>query len=266
MALFRRRSRAEGDASVEDQAPHDAAQDEATDGTGEAAGTDAAAGYDRAGGPFDLTEVDLADATLTRIDLGSLRIPGLPGLGVQVEADRASNEVVAVTVVGDGAAVQLQAFAAPRTDGVWDDIRAEMVRDIGATAGARVREVDDGPFGPELRAVLPGRSPEGAAVSQPVRFVGVDGPRWFLRAVFLGRAAVQPDPDDDLHRVVRQTIVVRGPEAMAPRDPLALRLPTEATDEADEADADAAGAQDAPDERFSSLDPFHRGPEITEVR
>ena len=263
MALFRRRSRSEGDASVEDQVPADGAQDEVLDGAADDTQGEAAVGYDRAAGPFDVTEADLADTSLTRIDLGSLRIPGLPGLGVQVEADRATNEVVAVTVVGEGAAVQLQAFAAPRTDGVWDDIRAEMLRDIGATAGARVREVDDGPFGPELSAVLPGRSPEGGAISQPVRFVGIDGPRWFLRAVFLGRAAVQPDPDDDLHLVVRQTIVVRGPEAMAPRDPLPLRLPTEAAQEAGD---DEAGEDDAADEWFTSLDPFDRGPEITEVR
>ena len=104
MALFRRRSRSEGDASVADQVPADGAQDEVLDQAADDARDDATVSYDRAGGPFDLTEADLADTSLTRIDLGSLRIPGLPGLGVQVEADRASNEVVAVTVVGDGAA------------------------------------------------------------------------------------------------------------------------------------------------------------------
>jgi hypothetical protein len=160
----------------------------------------------------------------------------------------------------------------------------------------------DGPFGPEVRAILPGRTPDGQQVLQALRFTGVDGPRWFLRVVFLGRAAVEPDPDDVLHALVRQTIVVRGTEAMAPRDPLPLRLPEQppagmaeagdlpgggadddAEDDADEAtpeglatDGDAdADAEDLPDEdaaddgtpsRFAGIDPFARGPEITEIR
>ena len=132
----------------------------------------------------------------------------------------------------------------------------------------------------KLRAVVPARSPEGKQVRQPLRFTGIDGPRWFVRAVFLGRAAVEPDPTDDLHEVVRQMIVVRGDEAMAPRDPLPLRLPesppegmapdgVEADTDDDGAD-DGADDEDAPDAddggRFSDIDPFERGPEITEVR
>jgi hypothetical protein len=168
-----------------------------------------------------------------------------------------------VTGVGDGAAVQLQAFAAPRSEGLWDEIRAEMLAELAETAGARVSE-GEGSFGPEVRGMLPARTPEGEEVTQPVRFVGIDGPRWFLRAVFLGRAAVEPDPTDALHLLVRQTIVVRGTSAMAPRDPLPLSLPAQpVTTE----DAEAAGHEiDEADERFADLDPFERGPEITEIR
>ncbi len=145
---------------------------------------------------------------------------------MQVEADPNTQEVRAVTGVGDGAAVQLQAFAAPRSEGLWDEIRAEMLAELAETAGAKVSE-GEGSFGPEVRGMLPARTPEGEQVTQPVRFVGIDGPRWFLRAVFLGRAAVEPDPNDALHLLVRQTIVVRGPSAMAPRDPLPLTLPAQ---------------------------------------
>ncbi len=99
-----------------------------------------------------------------------------------------------MTGVGDGAAVQLQAFAAPRSEGLWDEIRAEMLAELAETAGAKVSE-GEGSFGPEVRGMLPARTPEGEQVTQPVRFVGIDGPRWFLRAVFLGRAAVEPDPN-----------------------------------------------------------------------
>jgi hypothetical protein len=91
-------------------------------------------------------------------------------------------------------------------------------------------------------------------VFAPARFVGVDGPRWFLRAVFSGRAAIDDDAAGPLMAVVRDTVVVRGESAMAPREMLPLRLPDEATMPSSEPATD------------DELRPFERGPEITEVR
>ena len=269
MALFKRRSTPEGaegpDEGMERSDAVDAVDDleDSDEGSDDDATSTARPAYDRTDGPFDESESERADQDVPRLDLGSLLIPGLPGIGVQVEADPSTQEVRAVTGVGDGAAVQLQAFAAPRSEGLWDEIRAEMLAELAETAGAKVSE-GEGSFGPEVRGMLPARTPEGEQVTQPVRFVGIDGPRWFLRAVFLGRAAVEPDPTDALHLLVRQTIVVRGTSAMAPRDPLPLSLPAQpVTPEDAEAAADEI---DEADERFADLDPFERGPEITEIR
>lgn len=258
MALFRRRPPSQ-DLEVADES--------LTEGSAEASPDDAAAGRThRPDGPYDESEADRADQSLARLDFGALRVPVLSGVGVQVEANRTTQQVVLVTGVGHEAAVQLQVFAAPRSDGLWDEIRKEAVAEISATADARVTETE-GPFGPELRAVLPGRSPEGKPIRQAVRFVGIDGPRWFLRAVFLGRAAADPDVTDDLHRLVRETIVVRGREAMAPRDPLPLHLPAQpAADESAAAVAPAEDDDETGPSRFDDLDPFERGPEITETR
>ncbi len=268
MALFKRRATPDDveapDEGVELADERDEAED--SDAPPEESG-DSGAGFDRSAGPFDESESELADQDVPRLDLGSLLIPGLPGIGVQVEADPNTQEVRAVTAVGEGAAVQLQAFAAPRSEGLWDEIRAEMLAELAETAGARVAE-EEGAFGPEIRGMLPARTPEGAQVTQPVRFVGIDGPRWFLRAVFLGRAALEPDPADALHLLVRETIVVRGASAMAPRDPLPLTLPAQpvSPEEQDE-DADVQEADmDEEERRFTDLDPFERGPEITEIR
>lgn len=268
MALFRRRS-------VPDDAPAEDSSDVVAEAVADEPGADEpeqAAGdspvqppaHDRSAGPFDQSEADLADQELPRLDLGSLLIPGLPGVTVQVEADQNTQEVRAVTAVAGDAAVQVQAFAAPRSEGLWEEIRAEMLDELRAASGAKVTE-GDGAFGPELRAVVPARSPEGQQVMQALRFTGVDGPRWFLRAVFLGRAAVEEDPQDGLHQLVRQTIVVRGPDAMAPRDPLPLRLPEQEPDSVAGADDDEEDDDEA-DARYDGLDPFTRGPEITEVR
>jgi hypothetical protein len=274
MARFRRRSASSGDAAADESAPTGEAGVEAgADELVEKAQPDEATtspAFDRSGGPFDESEADMADQELPRLDLGALMIPGIEGIGVQVEADPSSQEVRAVTALGDKAAVQMQPFAAPRSEGLWDEIRAEMLAELSRTAGAEVSE-GAGSFGPELRAILPARTPEGQDVRQPVRFVGIDGPRWFLRVVFLGNAAINPDPEDSLHRVVRQTIVVRGGAAMPPRDPLPLTLPADATsagsdeDEVDE-EPDEADVPDGADGRYGDLNPFERGPEITETR
>jgi len=113
----------------------------------------------------------------------------------------------------------------------------------------------DGPFGPELLVRIPVRTPEGRTGHQTQRFVGVDGPRWFLRAVFQGPAALDTQAAGELESVVRDVVVVRGPEAMAPRELLPLRLPEA-----------AAPTPEPQEQERPPLDPFTRGPEITEIR
>ena len=113
----------------------------------------------------------------------------------------------------------------------------------------------EGPFGTELHSVMTVQGPDGRQGRAPVRFVGIDGPRWFLRAVLNGPAAVEADRAETLEQVIRGVVVVRGAEAMAPGDPLILTVPGGTSPAA----ADEAGGQ----ERF---EPFGRGPEITEIR
>lgn len=218
--------------------------------------------FDRSSGPWDITEMDQADQELARIDLGSLQIPGIPGLTVQVEADPQTQIIMAVTAMKSDGAVQVQAYAAPKSEGLWDEIRAEIKEELTGSSG-QFSEAE-GAFGPEIRALVPVTGPDGKDVVQPVRFVGVDGPRWLLRAVFLGRAAVAPDPQDELHHLIRQIVVIRGSDAMAPKSPLPLRLPpqgpaSEPKGDASDEDADEVAAS-------SQINPFDRGPEITEIR
>jgi hypothetical protein len=206
-------------------------------------------------GPFDLAEV--ADpAAGGRVDLGGLWLPGRPGLEVRIEADQETSEVVAVTLVLGEGALQVQPFAAPRSEGIWDDVRAEIRAGI-TKQGGTADEVD-GPLGTELRTRVPVRAADGTQTVQPARFLGVDGPRWFLRGVLTGKPAVQPGPETDaeLFEVFREIVVVRGDAAMAPRDPIPLRLPVAPTVSAAEAD---------PDDEDHELKPFERGPEITEI-
>ena len=220
----------------------------------------------RARGPFDRSEVDGLEG---RLDLGALWLTGTPGMELRLEVEQESQSVVGVTAVLGESAVQLQAFAAPRSQGLWDDIRTEIAASITSQGGTA--DKTDGPLGAELLARMPGQGPDGRTVFSPARFVGVDGPRWFLRAVLSGQAAIDEDAACSLLDVVRATVVVRGDEAMAPRELLALKLPDQAEpdlqrDPADMHDPD--GADHDPAKAVPALDdfkPFERGPEITEI-
>jgi hypothetical protein len=217
-------------------------------------------------GPFDRSEVeDLAG----RLDLGALWLTGVPGMELRLEVEEESQNLVGVTAVLGESAVQLQAFAAPRSEGIWDDIRTEIAASITSSGGTA--DKTSGPLGTELQAQMPGQGPDGRTVFSPVRFVGVDGPRWFLRAVLSGAAAIDEGAASALLDVVRSTVVVRGDEAMAPRELLPLKLPEQPdpagrdmADVADEDGADGDAARGAPS--LNDLNPFERGPEITEIR
>lgn len=259
--LFRRRGRDGADEPAEGLAPEATEADEAgpEDAADEADASPADA-FDRSGGPWDVAEVD---STEGYVDLGALLVKGRDGMELRLEVDEAADRVTSATVQLAGSAVQLQVFAAPRTEGIWDEIRTEIAAGISRQGGT-ADEVP-GVFGRELIARIPVRTSDGRTGHQPARFAGVDGPRWFLRAVFHGAAVADPDAAGDVEAVVRDLVVVRGPEAMAPRELLSLRLPQQ-PQAAAEAAEDADDAEDGGAPAREPLDPFTRGPEITEIR
>ena len=192
-----------------------------------------------------------------RIDLGGMQVLVPEGVEVRVEVSP-EGQVVAATAVDRGSQLQLNAFAAPRSDGIWEDVRAE-IREALRGQGGSAEEVE-GPLGPELRARIPGAQPGSTT---PARVIGTDCPRWFLRGMLTGPASTDAAQATRLLEVYRGTVVVRGNDAMAPRDPIPLRLPREAAAAA--AEGLEADGDDSEQQR-TELDPFERGPEITETR
>ncbi len=172
-------------------------------------------------GPYDVTE---APAGVQRLDLGSLQIPAVGGVEVRVQADP-QGAVQQVVLVHEQNALQLGVFAAPRSAGIWDEVREEIQKSL-SNDGATVEEVT-GAYGVELRAQVP--TQDGRT---DLRFVGIDGPRWMVRAVFQGRAATDPDAAGPLTVCLEGLVVDRGQEARPVREPLPLRLPREAAEQA----------------------------------
>ena len=183
----------------------------------------------RAEGPFDSSEVDAKDLEAEdRIDLGALVVTGLPGMQLQLQVDEQSGQVQAILLVLEEqeAALELRAFAAPKKSGIWDEVRREIAAEASRMGGTATET--DGPFGVELVLVVPVEGPDGQIFSQTSRVIGVDGPRWLLRATVLGRAAVEPEAALPMEETLRKVVVVRGDEPMAPRESLPLRLPPNA--------------------------------------
>lgn len=218
------------------------------------------AGVARAeGGPWDAEEPFPA---LERVDLGSLLVPIGPEHEIQLVM--AEQHGAWVTIRYRESEVQIQAFAAARRGALWDDVRAEIAAEVN-TAGGQSQETE-GSFGIELMAQVPAPAEPGQGAAEPggmrlVRFVGVDGPRWFVRGLFSGPAADGGDQADLLEEVFRDVVVVRGEHPVPPREILELRLPPEARQALEE-----QAAADEENRFGGDLNPFERGPEFTETR
>ena len=208
-------------------------------------------------GPWDVAE---PYTELQRVDLGSLQVPVMAGMDIQLVF--AEEHGAWVTVRHELSELQLQAFAAPKRDSLWDEVRTEIAAEIAGAGGASAERA--GPFGTELIAHVPAEPGQPRSGLRPVRFTGVDGPRWFLRGLFSGAAAENPAAAAPLEALMREVVVVRGDHPMPPRDLLELRLPAEAAQALAE---EQARAEQQEENRFATPpNPFERGPEFTETR
>lgn len=205
-------------------------------------------------GPWDSGDLDRLPGTTELLKMGAIWMPIIDGLQLSFEVDEASAQVTAVRLGIADSALQLQAFAAPRSSGIWEEIRGEIAASItGPDASA---EEVTGPLGVELVVRMPQADPAGRPVAATMRFIGVDGPRWFLRGVLSGPAATDEELARPFRHLMRVLVVDRGQAPMAPRELLELAFPDAADPEPDP----------EPGRSADDLDPFTRGPEITEIR
>ena len=268
--MFRRRKAAAEDDAAPAPEPGNAGEDGPDDREAPVVPT-------RPQGPWDAA--DAPDSAVgQRIDLGSLLVPVPPDTEVRVDVGP-EGEVLAATLVRGEASMQLSAFAAPRSDGIWGEVAEEIGESLMA-GGGKAEQVQ-GPHGLELHAHVPTEVQGQGVVQVPARFIGVDGPRWFLRALLTGSAAVEEAAAEPLLAALRDVVVVRGGDPMAVRDTLPLRLPRDVGITADDDPEARAGSEYADDDIDDddgddgddiggrggrTLTMPERGPEITETR
>lgn len=184
--------------------------------------SDKSAPADRAtAGPLDLSEIQ---GVRPYVDFGSMRIPSRDNVQMRLEVEEATQRIVAISMDYQGSSLQLQAFAAPKNEGIWHEIRSQMKQSIVNQGGETEERV--GSFGPELIAKIPLVDESGNKTGHRLaRFIGVDGPKWFLRGVVGGAALNDARAAADIDDLFRSVVVVREDVPLPPKDLLSLTIP-----------------------------------------
>ena len=219
-------------------------------------------------GPWDVEDENVPDYD-EYLDMGSYYLPFLKGIELRVKANRATQQVLGTTITYGSSSVEIEAFAAPKTLGLWDDVRADLIE-----AKKDAKEVE-GVFGTEL--ALPVTVKGGRKVL--TRIVGVDGPRWMLRGIFSGKAATDPEGEEAkaLNQFFADIVVERGDDPLAPRDLIPMHPPVapaerkaaKAAAEEAEQKTEIPGKPKGPfdsDQQVEVKTTLSRGPMFSEVR
>lgn len=167
-------------------------------------------------GPFDSSEVIQLRPS---IDFGAIQLPIREDVTLKLEVEEASNRIVALTIDHQGSSLQLQAFSAPLSEGLWHEIRQTLDESIQSQGGKTETVV--GPLGPELNAQIPTKDGN----FRLAKFIGVDGPKWFLRGVISGLALGDTLAMTYMIDIFRSVVVVRGVSPMPPKELLTLTAP-----------------------------------------
>jgi hypothetical protein len=183
----------------------------------------------RGAGPYDVSEVDLDDEPppgVPRIDLGSIIVTGFPGAELRLQVDEGTQTIVSAMLVHGDSALEIGAYAAPRSGGYWSELRADLIEATTEAGGSTA--LVEGPFGVELRRIIPVSAPSGEEGYQPSRMWVVEGPRWLLRGIVYGQAALEEGVEPPVAQFLtafRSVVVRRGDQPMGPGDLLTLTLP-----------------------------------------
>src|SRR5699024_8050148 len=112
------RTAADIEADAAAAAPHDDAPAETVQGDAE----EAPRGEHLEDGPYAAADAPGA----CRIGLGGLQVPTVDGMELRMEADQRSGAVTGANRVLGGSSLPVQAFAAPKSRGLWEQLPGPM--------------------------------------------------------------------------------------------------------------------------------------------
>lgn len=211
----------------DDDDADDADDDDADDADDEDEGPSPIDDSLREDGPFDIDEVDLDADDIDRLDFGCLVLTPFDGMQLQLQLDQATGAVQSALVVREQSALEIALFAAPAATSMVDEIVAEIVAGSDEAGGECV--VGTGPYGVDLRRIMPVTGENGEQGYHISRTWYAQGPRWVLRGTLVGEAALGDDfshPDAALLlEVFRNVVVRRGTTPKVPGDLIAMTMP-----------------------------------------
>ena len=275
MGLFgfgKKRAKKQAEEAVEDQEDQSKELDESKDAEESTEKSDQTSQADRdeaeqsGKGPWDSLDSEAPD-TDEYLDIGALMLPFLKGSELRLKANSQTGDVLGATITYGSSSLELEPFAAPKSLGLWDEVRADLLK-----ANPSCKEVD-GVFGKEL--TLPVKV---KGKNMLTRVVGIDGPRWMLRGIFSGPAAKGGKEKDVLDGYLADLVVVRGDEPLAPRDLVPMHAPVtpnqrrgeaEDSESKDDQSAQIPGKPEGPfdsDQQTEVKTTLSRGPMFSEVR
>ena len=187
----------------------------------------------REDGPFDISEVDLDADDIERLDFGCLVLTPFDNMQIQLQVDQATNSVQSALIMAEDSALEVALFAAPARTSMVQDVADDMVSATLAADGEA--SVTDGPFGPEIRRVIPVEGPNGEEAYHVSRTWFAQGQRWLLRGVLMGEAGMAEDfsgAGELLFEFFCNVVVRRGEEPMVPGDLIPMTLPEGLVDSA----------------------------------
>ena len=171
-------------------------------------------------GPFDESDgtitglLDPDGEGLGILDFGAYAF--VPPVNTQLQIESSEEQNLVVLVLSGQSNITIDAYAAPKTGGQWRFVASELADGL-RNQGAKV-SIQDGPWGREVI---------GSAAESVIRFIGVDGPRWMLRAVIVSSPAEAEQSAEIARTMLSHTVVRRGTNPMPARTPIPLVLPME---------------------------------------
>ena len=171
-------------------------------------------------GPFDESDgtitglLDPDGEGLGSLDFGAYAF--VPPVNTQLQIESSEEQNLVVHVLSGQSNITIDAYAAPKTGGQWRFVASELADGL-RNQGAKV-SIQDGPWGREVI---------GSAAESVIRFIGVDGPRWMLRAVIVSSPAEAEQSAEIARTMLSHTVVRRGTNPMPARTPIPLVLPME---------------------------------------
>ena len=128
-----------------------------------------------------------------------------------------------ILVVLGNSGIQMSVAAAPRSGGVWDELRDE-IRAGFEKQGAKVADIRTR-YGAELLVDMPMKMPDGRSATSRMRILGREGDRWFARIDIIGPAAANAESGLGIEKVIDRIVIRRDEQPRTRLELLPVYLP-----------------------------------------